>query len=128
MNGNVDYGITLMDKGTSLDTDKFFYGFRLDNLTVLDDGLYSAKETMPLEGRWHTLALFFTKPHLDKIMLVAPPKIAELLENELICDPSTPRTINFDGEVIFGVRAKTGELEGADNNRSLPFIVQEITS
>ncbi len=108
--------------------EKIFYGFRLGNLTVLDAGVYAAKDRVPLGGEWYTLALSFTKTHLDRILLVAPPEVAELLEKELTWDPSTPRTIDFEGEVVFGVRARTDTFRGVEMNESLQFIVEEITA
>jgi hypothetical protein len=121
-----DYGLRQMKDGISRDADQYFYDFRLYSLTVLDCGEYSTTVAMPLAGEVHALSLDFVQGQLDQILSIAPPHIATLLQEELTCDPSTPRTIDFQGEVVFGVRARLGILQKAQYESFVPLVAQEI--
>jgi hypothetical protein len=48
------------------------------------------------------------------------------LNGELSRDPGTPRTIDFEGEVVFGVSARLGEMQRVQKESFVPFVAQEI--
>jgi len=121
-----DYGLRLMQDGISRDTDHNFYDLRLYSLTVLGSGQYSTMVELPFAGELHALSLDFNQRQLDQILSHAPPEIASFIPNEIAGDPSTPRTIDFAGEVVFGVRARLGEIQRVERETFVPFIAQEI--
>jgi hypothetical protein len=45
---------------------------------------------------------------------------------QLATDPFTPRTIEFEGDVIFGVRARLGKMQTVQYESFVPFVAQEI--
>jgi len=121
-----DYGLRLMNEGIPSDVDCFFYDFHLFSLTVLSRGQYSTMVEQPCAGEWHALSLDFNQQQLDQILSKATPQLAAFLRRELTRDPSSPRTINFEGEVAFGVRARLGQLQKLQREAFVPFVVQEI--
>lgn len=121
-----DYGLRQMSDGVSRDVDQNFYGFRLYSLTVLGRGQYSTMVEMPFAGELHALSLDFNHKQLDQILSKASPQIASFIRKELTHDPSTSRTLNFEGEVVFGVRARLGELQKVQRERFVPLVAQEI--
>jgi len=121
-----DYGLKLLNSGVSRDVIQHFCDFRLFSLTVLCHGQYSTMVEMPLYGELHALSLDFNQKQLDEILLKAERNISQFLKNELSRDPESPRTIDFDGEVIFGVAAKLGELQKLSKESFVPFVAQEI--
>ncbi|MBU0500347.1 MAG: hypothetical protein KJ558_10950 [Gammaproteobacteria bacterium] len=121
-----DYGLKLRNDGISQKVDHNFYDFRLYSLTVLGRGEYSTMVEMPFDGNVYAMSLDFSQNHLDKILSKAPQSISRFLNGELSRDPNTPRTIDFDGEVVFGVRARLGELQRVQKESFVPFVAQEI--
>jgi hypothetical protein len=121
-----DYGLQLLNSGVGRDVDQFFHNFRLYSLAVLGFGQYSTVVDFPLDGELYALSVDFNQQHLEQILAAAPPEIAEHIRGKLSQDPASCRTINFTGEVAFGLRARLGQVETAQNERFVPLIVQEI--
>jgi hypothetical protein len=121
-----DYGLRQLHDGISRNVNQYFYDFRLFSLSILGPGQYSTMVDVPYEGELHALSLDFNQDQLDRILSHASPQIASLIRKELGRDSSTPRTIDFDGEVVFGVRARLGQLQKARLESFVPLIAQEI--
>jgi hypothetical protein len=121
-----DYGLKLLNDGISRNVDHCFYDFRLYSLTVLGRGEYSTMVEMPFDGKGYAMSLDFSQHHLDKILSKGTKNISLHLKSELSRDPSTPRSIELDGEVVFDVRARLGELQRAQKESFVPFVAQEI--
>jgi hypothetical protein len=121
-----DYGLRLMNQGHGQHVNHNFYDCRLSSLTVLGAGQYSTTVDCPIAGEMHALSLDFTERQLEEILLKASPELTKFLRNEIIRDPSTPRTIDFEGEVPFAVRARLGELQDAEFESFVPLVAQEI--
>jgi hypothetical protein len=121
-----DYGLRLIREGFSPNVDHYFYDFRLYSLTVLGLGRYSTMVDMPYAGEMHGLSLDFDQTHLVQILAKAPEQLRAYIRTELVTDPGTPRTIDFDGEVSFGVRARLGELQKGQYESFVPLVTQEI--
>jgi hypothetical protein len=121
-----DYGVHLMKEGFSSATTLNFYDFRLFSLTVLGRGQYSTMVDMPYAGELHALSLDFTETQLEKILAKAPPAFRVSLKAQLATDPTTPRTIDFDGEVSFGVRARLGKIQKVQQESFVPLVAEEI--
>lgn len=121
-----DYGLRLMKEGFSSQMDQFFYDFRLYSLTVLGRGQYSTMVEMAYAGELHALSLDFNETQLNQILSKATPQLRSFLKTQLTADPSTPRTIDFDGEVSFGVRARLGHLQKVQKESFVPLVAQEI--
>ncbi len=121
-----DYGLRQMRDGISPKLDQFFYDFRLFSLSVLGRGKYSTMVNMPLNGESHALSLDFNHEQLVRILAKADPSLAAFIRAELARDPSTPRAIDFEGFIAFGVRARLGSLQTAAKEQYVPLIAQEI--
>jgi hypothetical protein len=121
-----DYGLKLFNDGIPRNVDHNFYDFRLYSLTVLGRGEYSTMVEMPFGGKVYAMSLDFSQNHLDKILSKAPQNISRYLNSALLRDPDTPRTIDFEGEVVFGVRARLGEMQRVQKESFVPFVAQEI--
>jgi hypothetical protein len=121
-----DYGLRLMREGIPAHVDQFFYDFRLFSLTVLGRGQYSTMVEMPYEGELHALSLDFNQQQLDQILSKATRQLAAFIRKELIREPSSPRTIDFEGEVAFGVRARLGQLQKVQRESFVPLVAYEI--
>jgi hypothetical protein len=63
---------------------------------------------------------------LDQILAKAPAQLATFIRAELGRDPASPRTIDFEGEVPFGVRARLGQIQKLQKERFVPLVAQEI--
>ncbi len=121
-----DYGLRLMRDGMSNDVDQYFYDFRLFSLTVLGRGQYSTMVELPYEGQLHALSLDFNQEQLVQILSNAEPRLTSFLRAEITRDPASPRTIDFEGEVSFGVRARLGQLQKVQRASFVPLVAQEI--
>jgi hypothetical protein len=121
-----DYGLRQMNDGVSRNVDQYFYDFRLYSLTVLGLGQYSTMVEIPFSGELHALSLDFNQKQLDQILSKAPPQISAFIGKELTRDPYSPRTLDFEGQVVFGVRARLGEIQKVQRESFVPLIVQEI--
>jgi hypothetical protein len=121
-----DYGLRLMREGWSPDADQYFYAFRLFSLSVIDKGQYSTMVEKPYSGEMHALSLDFNHTQLEQILANANHDIAASLRTELARDPSSPRSIDFNGYVEFGVRARLGQLQTAAKEQFVPLVAQEI--
>jgi hypothetical protein len=106
-----DYGFRLMNSGVGREVDHFFYDFRLYSLTVLGRDEYSTMVHVPCEGEVCALSLDFNQRQLEQILSKASPEISAFIRSEISRDPSSPRTIDFEGEVAFAVRARLGQLQ-----------------
>lgn len=119
-----DYGLRLMRDGISVD--QYFYDFRLYSLSVLGRGQFSTMVEIPHAGELHALSLDFNQKQLEQILSKAPPSLAAFLRAELARDPASPRTIDFEGEISFGVRARPGQLQKVQRESFVPLVAQEI--
>ena len=121
-----DFGLRLLREGITPKVDHFFYDFRLYSLTVLGRGQYSTMVQKPYSGELHALSLDFNQDQLDQILSKAKSELAAFIQAELRRDPVSPRTIDFQGEIAFGVRARLGQLQKAHHESFVPFVAQEI--
>jgi hypothetical protein len=121
-----DYGLRLRQEGISSNVDQTFYDFRLYSLTVLGLGQYSTMVEVPYAGKAHALSLDFDEKQLANILLKAPAQLRAYVMAQLKADPARPRTIEFDGEVRFGVRARLGKAQQIERESFVPLVVQEI--
>lgn len=121
-----DYGLRLIRDGVSRDVDHFFYDFRLFSVTVLARGQYSTMVEVPYRGEPHALSLDFDQRQLEQILSKATPQLATFVRAELARDSASARTIDFDGEVAFGVRARLGQLQRVQRESFVPLVAQEI--
>jgi hypothetical protein len=123
---NPDYGLRQLQDGVSPTVDQIFYDFRLCSLTVLGPGQYSTMVEMPYAGEIHAVSLDFNQAQLDKILLRASQQIRSYIRSQIAADPATPRTIDFEGEISFDVRARLGEPQKVQKEVFVPLIAQEI--
>jgi hypothetical protein len=124
-----DYGLRLLNNGISRNVDHYFHEFRLYRLDVLCPDQYTTMVEIPFDDEVYTLSLDFNEQQLMQILSQAPQDIAAFIIKELSRDPYTPRTINFDGEIAFGVRARLGAIQITQIGTKevfVPFIAQEI--
>jgi hypothetical protein len=121
-----DYGLRLLREGISPHVDQYFYDFRLYSLSVLGPGEYSTMVEMPYAGEMHALSLDFDETHLARILAKAPEQLRASLIAQLAADPATPHTIDFEGEVSFGVRARLGKIQTVQRESFVPLVAQEI--
>jgi hypothetical protein len=121
-----DYGLRLMNEGVSPRMDQFFYDFRLYSLSVLGRGQYSTMVEIPYQGEPHALSLDFNHQQLNQVLSKATPQLRAFITAELAADPDSPRTIEFDGEISFGVRARLGRLQKVHKESFVPLVAQEI--
>lgn len=121
-----DYGLRQLNDGISRNVDQYFHGFRLYSLTVLGHDQFSTMVEMPIAGELHALSLDFNQSQLNQILSNASHQIASIISKELKRDPFTPRTIDFNGEVVFDVRARLGQLQKAQCESFVPLVAQEI--
>ncbi len=121
-----DYGLRLLRDGISPDVDQVFTDFRLGSLTVLGLGQYSTMVEMLHAGKVHALSLDFGQAQLDRILLRGNLELSKFIKAQIDVDPATPRTIDFDGEIFFGVRARLGELQKVEKEVFVPLVAQEI--
>ena len=119
-----DYGLRLIRDGISVD--QYFYDFRLYSLSVLGRGQFSTMVEIPHAGELHALSLDFNQKQLEQILSKAPPRLTSFLRSELARDPDSPLTIDFEGEVSFGVRARLGQLQKVQMESFVPLVAQEI--
>lgn len=121
-----DYGLRLTEEGKSKDVDLDFYDFHLYSLTLLGNDQFSTMVEIPVDGQLHAPSLDFNADQLNEILLKAALPVANYIRKELARDSVTQRTIDFEGEVIFGVRARLGELQVVQNERFVPLVAREI--
>ena len=121
-----DYGLRLKEEGISNDVDLDFYDFHLFSLTLLGNDQFSTMVEIPVDGELHALSLDFKFGQLNEILSKAALPLANYIRKELERDPVTQRTIDFEGEVIFGVKARLGDLQVVNNERFVPLVAREI--
>lgn len=121
-----DYGLRLLKDGVSSTVDHCFYDFRLYSLAVLSRGRYSTMVELPYGEYVYALSLDFTQSQLEQILAKASQNIRQYITAQLSADPGTPRRIDFDGEVSFGVRARLGTLQQAPKESFVPLVAHEI--
>src|SRR4051812_24073159 len=98
-----DYGSRLLAEGTSSAANLYFYNFHLFSLTVLSRSYYSTVVDTPYDGVLHALSLDFNSFQMEQILTKAEARTAGLLRAELSRDPRSPRSINLERPVNFGV-------------------------
>jgi hypothetical protein len=103
-----------------------FRRFRLFGLDVLGLGNYTTTSDMLLDEKLYAVSLDFNQVHLERILAKATPSITTIVREELARDPASPRSINFKGSVVFGVRARLGSLQTVAKEQFVPLIAQEI--
>jgi len=118
--------LKLFNGGIGQEVLQNFHTFALYSLTLLGQGQYSTMVDMPFDGELYALSLDFNQGHLDRILAKAPAHIADFIRQEILLDPTTPRTLDFEGEVIFGVRARLGQLQSNESERFVPLIAETI--
>ena len=121
-----DYGLRLLKDGTPRDANLHFPNFRISSLTLLGNRQYSTMVNFPIAEEEHALSLDFNQKHLNQILSKATFQIASFIYQEINDDPFTLRTIDFEEEIVFGVRAMLGQIQKVERESFVPLIVQEI--
>jgi hypothetical protein len=121
-----DYGLRLLKDGFSRTADLYFYDFRLFSISVLGNGNYSAVVDNRYDGEMHALSLDFNHVQLEQILLGSDPSLTAFIRAELSKDPVSPREIELDEYMSFGVRARLGPLQQGANEQFVPLVAQEI--
>lgn len=121
-----DLGLHLIRLGHTSDSKHHFSDFPLFTLTVLGRGQYSTVVNSPWGGELYAMSLDFNQEHLDAILSKAPPHINSIIRSELTRDPSSPRSIDFEGKVMLQVTARLGEIQKGPYETFVPFIAEEI--
>jgi hypothetical protein len=121
-----DYGLRLLREGISGTVDISFYDFHLFSVTVIGRGQYSTMVETLYEGEIHALSLDFDHAHLARILSKADARLASFLRSELSRDAVSPRSIDLEGHVAFGVRARLGDLQTGASEQFVPLVAQEI--
>ena len=93
---------------------------------MLSDGQYSTTVDTPYDGVLHALSLDFNRTQLEHVLAKADNRIAMLLQAELARDSSSTRTIDFEGSIVFGVRARLGQLQTVAKEQFVPLVAREI--
>lgn len=121
-----DLGIQMMRDGMRTDMDFHFSDFRLFNLMVMGGGRYSTFAHMPYGGERYAMSLDFELPHLEAILKRASTPSTQEFRSDLESDPTTPRMIELEEHICFGVRARLGERTVVEGDEFVPFIALEI--
>jgi len=121
-----DYGLRRMRDGATADLDIFLDEVLFDSIDVLEEGQFSAMVEEPYDGEPHALSLDFNRQQLDDILARGSVELQEFVQAELMRDPDSSREIDFEEDVMCGVRARLGEVQEVQDERFVPLIVQEI--
>jgi hypothetical protein len=121
-----DYGLRLLQDGYAPDFNLYFYSFRIFRLDVLGGGLFSTMVNNLYDGETHALSLDFNREQLDKILEKADPLLVKYILEILNNDPYSPKAIDLDGYLEFGVKAHLGTLQTGANEQFVPLVVDEI--
>jgi hypothetical protein len=121
-----DYGLYLLRSGISTEVVHYFSDFRLYSLTILGSDQYSTMVEIPHGGETYALSLDFNKDQLNQILKKANNDIVTVITSELERDPTTPRTIDFEGFVSFAVRARLGRIQTVTRESFVPLVAQEV--
>lgn len=81
---------------------------------------------IPRGGIVYALSLDFDECRLEEILKRAPANIVAEIRESLDADPNTPRRIDFEGSVSFGVKAHLGKPQQGAHEEFVPLIVDEI--
>jgi hypothetical protein len=71
-------------------------------------------------------SLDFNHAQLEQILAKADLHLAAFVRTEIAHDPASPRSIDFEGHVMFGVRARLGQLQTVAKEQFVPLVAQEI--
>ena len=121
-----DYGLRLLKDGFTPDLELVLYSFRLFRLYVLGNGLFSTMVDNLYDGETHALSLDFNREQLDKILEKADPLLVKFILETLPEDPFSPKAIDLDGYIEFGVKAHLGTLQTGAKEQFVPLVVDEI--
>jgi len=121
-----DYGLKLIQIGAATGFRARFYDFKIFSLSVLGLGQYSTTVNLPLDGEIHAVSLDFNQEHLLKILDKAPRSAEGQILKSLVEDPFTPRSIDLDEEISFGVTANLGALVKGPYENFVPLVAVEI--
>jgi non-ribosomal peptide synthetase component F len=121
-----DFGLAQLRGGVGPGAAFSFYSFRLFSLTVLARAQYSTMVVQDWAGIPHALSLDFNEHQLQQILTKGPPALSELIRAELSRDSVTPRAIEFEGFIEFGVRARLGPVQTVSHEQFAPLIAEEI--
>jgi hypothetical protein len=121
-----DYGLRRMRDGATGDLDIYLYDVLLDGIDVLERGQFSTMVEVPYQGEAHALSLDFGQKHLDDILAMGSVELQQFVLSELSRDPDSSREIEFEEDVVCGVRARLGTVQEAEDERFVPLVVQEI--
>lgn len=121
-----DYGLRLLNEGIKPTLDLCFYDLRLNSVIVLGHRQYSTMVQMSYAGALHALSLDYNATQLKHILVKATPGHRTFIKAQLAADPATPRAIDFEEVISFGVRARLGVPQQNDRESYVPLITQEI--
>jgi hypothetical protein len=121
-----DYGLFLATQGVTRDVEHFFYDFRLYELSVLGKGQYTTMVDLTVEGEVYAMSLDFDAMVLRKILQRSSDQVRNLVERELVEDPSTPRTIELSQPIQLSVVAKLGVKQTVAKEEFIPLVAQRL--
>lgn len=123
-----DYGLELLKTGVKPDTRLHFPSFPMYGIDILSQGKFSTMVEMPYSGELHALSLDFDESQLNTIFEYSNSKSIQYFKNELLSDPYTPRSIDFEEPIVFDVVARLGTLQSNNVESFVPLILIEVSS
>jgi hypothetical protein len=121
-----DYGLRLVAAGIPSTDDLYFKSFHAFNVIILSDVAYSTVVDATYEGVPHALSLDFNRYQLEQILAKAKLQVTAPFWEDFHRDPMSARSIDLRQVVVFGVRARLGQVQKADKEEFVPLIAHEI--
>jgi hypothetical protein len=81
---------------------------------------------LPAEGKVYAMSLDFDAMMLQKILQRSPGQVRNLVERELVEDPSTPRTIELAQPIQLGAVARLGVKQTVAKEEFIPLVAQRL--
>ncbi|SFM06024.1 hypothetical protein SAMN03159423_5154 [Bradyrhizobium sp. NFR13] len=121
-----DYGLRLVAEGILSTDELYFKSFHAFSVTILGDASYTTVVDATYEGALHALSLDFNRHQLDQILAKAGLWVTAPFWADFHRDPVSARSIDLKQGVVFGVRARLGQLQKAEKEAFVPLIAHEI--
>jgi hypothetical protein len=122
-----DFGLCLMRRGASRDTDILLVPFVLEQISVVSAGLFTTISNFDFLDDTYAVSLDFDTTILEDIKRLCSTKTARLIEKELQNAGAKARTVVLPEPVELAVTARLGEVQSAAYEEFLPLVVQSVS-
>lgn len=121
-----DYGVHLVEQGYDKAVAQVFYSVPITHISIVNSSLFTTLINRMVDGVEYAVSFDFDMDMIGNFVGLAP----QFMQGEIMLglgkNEGRPYTIEISEPFTIGIEAHLGELQAAERERFVPFVVKKI--